>query len=161
MSLNVISRYQQFFLKRTSKTWATEILAKYRVYISPNQRNQTVQKALLQYFLNFVVNFVQVGYYYTKKGRHVTTYKACQRFLEVGNWRNQVQKSSTFGWSLPRKDDTERDKKKQKKREVEIRKTKHAKEIKLYTTAMSQETPVAVIGPTLWKESPQRNRKSN
>ena len=52
-------------------------------------------------------------------------------------------------------------KKKQKKREVEIRKTKHAKEIKLYTTAMSQETPVAVIGPTLWKESPQRNRKSN
>ena len=77
MSLNVISRYQQFFLKRTSKTWATEILAKYRVYISPNQRNQTVQKALLQYFLNFVVNFVQVGYYYTKKGRHVTTYKAC------------------------------------------------------------------------------------
>ena len=77
MSLNVISSYQQFFLKRTSKTWATEILAKYRAYISPNQRNQTVQKAFLQCSLKFMVNFVQVGYYYTKKRRYVTTYKAC------------------------------------------------------------------------------------
>ena len=40
-------------------------------------------------------------------------------------------------------------------------KQKHANEIKLYTTVMSEETTVAVIGPTLWKKEPQRNRKSN